>query len=145
MDAQSYMNEIVDPTIGDFEVEPTSRRRAFLACVATFHCIDYLTHPKKSKIIRREFQKNRSFAVVDRVAHAFKHVASGNRNAPYNPPLDVAAVFSRPPMMAGRAECGVSQCGDTVGGIAIWGEGDSDLLLVVKDAAEFLRTKMRPE
>ena len=31
-----YMAEMVDPTIADFEADPTNRRRAFLACVATF-------------------------------------------------------------------------------------------------------------
>ena len=35
-----YMAEMVDRTIADFEADPTNRRRAFLACVATFHGID---------------------------------------------------------------------------------------------------------
>ncbi len=37
-----YMAEMVDPTIADLEADPTNRRRGFLACVATFHGIDYL-------------------------------------------------------------------------------------------------------
>jgi len=42
-----YLNEIVDPTIKDFEEHPTSVRQDFLACVATYHTIDYLAYPNK--------------------------------------------------------------------------------------------------
>jgi hypothetical protein len=56
-EAESYMNEFVDPTISDFERHPTSRRHAFLACLVTFHCIDYLEHPKKSANVRNQFRK----------------------------------------------------------------------------------------
>jgi len=33
MDAKQYADEIVDPTIEEFENDPRSQRRAFLACV----------------------------------------------------------------------------------------------------------------
>jgi hypothetical protein len=39
---ERYVDEIVAPTINDFEENPTSVRHAFLGCVATFHAIDYL-------------------------------------------------------------------------------------------------------
>jgi len=76
-----YLEDIVTPTIKDFEANPTSVRHAFLACVATFHAIDYLAYPDKSANVRqRAREASPAFATVDLVAHAFKHVASGNPN-----------------------------------------------------------------
>jgi hypothetical protein len=78
--AESYMREIVDPTIADFRDHPASRRHAFLACVVTFHCIDYITHPKKPQNLRHQFRKESlDFATVDRVAHACKACEIGWR------------------------------------------------------------------
>ena len=51
-----FLDEVVEPTIRDFEADPTSRRRAFLACAATFHAIDYLAYPSKSAAIRSKLQ-----------------------------------------------------------------------------------------
>ena len=48
MDAKQFADETVEPTITEFEREPSSRRRAFLACVATFHLIDYLA-PRETR------------------------------------------------------------------------------------------------
>ena len=140
-DAKSYMEEIVDPTIADFRDHPASRRHAFLACVATFHCINYIV--PRSQNLRDQFRKeNSNFAIVDRVAHAFKHVSSGDPRSPQNLPLHVASVFQRPPCLAGVAQAGLSRLGDTKGSVEIWNEQGSDLLSVVTRAAEFLRNKM---
>ena len=35
-----YFREIVEPTIGEFIAEPKDVRRAYLACVVTFHFAD---------------------------------------------------------------------------------------------------------
>jgi hypothetical protein len=100
-DAKSYIEEIVDPTIADFRDHPASRRHAFLACVVTFHCIDYIMHPKKSKNLRRLFRKeNLDFATVDRVAHAVKHVRSDGDSKSseiQTRSLHVTSIFERPP------------------------------------------------
>ena len=37
-----YLEEMVEPTIKDFENNPTSVRYAFLAYVVTFHTVDYI-------------------------------------------------------------------------------------------------------
>lgn len=120
-EAESYLRNIVDQTISDFEKHPTSRRHAFLACLVTFHCIDYLAFPGKSGNLRKQF-KNESmdFALVDRVTHAFKHVESGSPESAQNRPLRVAAVFERPPRRAGIMQAGLSRLGDPVGGVGIW-------------------------
>jgi hypothetical protein len=44
-----YLKDIVEPTIKDFEKNPSSVRHAFLACVATFHAVDYLAFPAKHR------------------------------------------------------------------------------------------------
>lgn len=142
MDPAAYMREVVDPTISDFKEHPASRRHAFLACVAVYHCIDYLAHPKKSANLRTDFRKNPDFAVVDRVAHAFKHLETGHPDTPQNQPLRVGKVFRRPPARAGVMQAGLSRCGDPTGSVEIWGENGSNLLRVVTKAAEFLRTKL---
>jgi hypothetical protein len=73
-DLMRYLDEIVDPTIKDFESNPTSVRHAFLACVVAFHAIDYLAYPRKSRGLRQKFGKESpEFSVIDHVAHAFKH------------------------------------------------------------------------
>jgi hypothetical protein len=58
-DAQTYVEEIVHPTIREFEREPASRRRAFLACVALFNTVDYLAAEPSSKSkgnLRKQFR-----------------------------------------------------------------------------------------
>src|SRR5450631_1504293 len=98
MDANRYMTGIVEPTIRDFEVNPTSVRHAFLACVVTFHSIDYLTHPKPQASRRKLFrEKSPEFAMVDRIAHAFKHVQTGHHQSVYCQPLKSEDVIKRPP------------------------------------------------
>lgn len=79
-DLVRYLEDVVEPTIKDFQEHPASVRRALLACVATFHAIDYLAFPGKSRGLREKFRKQSlDFAIIDDVAHAFKHVVAGNR------------------------------------------------------------------
>jgi hypothetical protein len=120
MDANRYMTEIVEPTISDFEANPTSVRHAFLACVVTFHSIDYLTYPKKSGSRRKSFRKNSpEFATVDRIAHAFKHVHGGDDREAHFQPLKAADVIERPPASWGKAVSGLTRWGDAIGGVTI--------------------------
>jgi hypothetical protein len=71
MEVEHYFEQIVDPTIADFEANPTSIRHASLAAVVVFHAIDYLGAKSHRKKFRED---NADFALVDRIAHAFKHV-----------------------------------------------------------------------
>jgi hypothetical protein len=144
VDAPTYLGQIVDPTIADFEKYPHSRRHAFLACLVTFHTLDYIEHPKNKENRRNDFRKkSNAFAIVDRVAHAIKHIKSGNDKNKHNRSLLVDHVYSRPPAVAGGMQCGVSRLGDRIGGVALWGEDNSDLLPAVREAVEFLRTKCK--
>jgi hypothetical protein len=140
-DVDAYFEGIVRPTVEEFAKAPASRRRAFLACVTLFHTVDYLAARPKSpnkRELRRRFRANKYFAIVDRVAHAFKHVQTGDDNSPSNKHLSAHAVFSRPPCFAGVMVAGLSYLNDTRGGVEIWNEREFDLLYVIKQASEFL-------
>jgi hypothetical protein len=129
MDANRYMTEIVEPTISDFEANPTSVRHAFLACVVTFHSIDYL--PKKSAN-RGSFRKESpEFSTVDRIAHAFKHVETGHVQSDIKP-LKAGDVIERPPAKWSEGVWGLSRWNDAIGGVTVKNEHDHDLLEIVK-------------
>jgi hypothetical protein len=143
MDANSYMTEIVEPTINDFEANPTSVRHAFLACVVTFHSLDYLTHPQKPASRRQLFrEKSADFAMVDRIAHAFKHVQTGHDKAPLDQPLKAEDVIKRPPAIWGEMVWDLSRWDDATGGVTIKNDPERDLLEIVKRAAEFVRGRI---
>lgn len=81
-DLARYLELIVEPTVDDFKRNPLSVRHAFLACVATYHAIDRMTYPKPPGNLKREWRKNcPEFAIVDMVAHHFKHVKSDDEKA----------------------------------------------------------------
>jgi hypothetical protein len=145
MDVDRYFEQIVDPTIADFEANPTSVRHAFLAAVVVFHAIDYIAFPKKSATLRGAlFRKHADFATVDRIAHAFKHVATGHADSPNNPPLPASQVIARPPMYWGKSGAyGLSRYNDPVGGVTLDGDRHLDVLSAIKRAAEFLRSIAR--
>jgi len=141
-DLEQFLDEVVEPTIADFEANPTSRRHAFLACVATFHGVDYLAHPKKPQSLRQKFnEESAEFALVDRVAHAFKHVVSGHEASPHRPPLNAADVIPRPPAFWGTMVWDLSRWDDAVGGVTLDRERDIDLLVALKQTVAFLRAQ----
>lgn len=136
-DLVRYLDDIVEPTIRDFEEQPTSVRRALLARAATFHAIDYLAFPHKSRGIRQKFRKeSRDFAIVDDVAHAFKHVIAGDRQ---KPSLKAQQVIPRPAARAGEMVLGLSTLGDPQGGVTLANDTRVDLLSVLRDAVKFMR------
>jgi hypothetical protein len=110
-----------------------------LACVVTFHTVDYLA-PKQSKELRDGFCKqSHEFLLIDRVAHAFKHVESGHPKSLIKPPLHVSEMGSRPLARLGQMRMGLSRLGDAMGGVATASGRGKDLLQTVKHAAAFLR------
>jgi hypothetical protein len=140
-DLSRYLKEFVDPTIREFEQNPRSVRHAFLAYVATFHSVDYLAYPRKAQALRQDWSKHSpEFALVDRIAHAFKHVVSGNAASPQKQPLRSADVVVRPPAFFGTLVLDLSRLDDAMGGVTLNNQPNIDLLEVVKRAAEFLRT-----
>jgi hypothetical protein len=134
-DLVRYLDEIVDPTVAEFEAAPTSRRKAFLTCVAIFHAVDYLSHPRKPGNLRKNWRnQSHDFAQIDDVAHAFKHVRSDGRN-----PLNASKVISRPPAACGTLAAGLSRIGDAVGGVTLEDAPEVDILDAIRGAVAFLR------
>jgi|SRR5882672_8108013 len=144
MDVKRYFEQIVDPTIKDFEANPTSVRHAFSAAVAVFHSVDYLA-PTKSSGLRSKFRKKcADFATVDRIAHAFKHVKTGHPDSIDLQPLSADGIITRPPMYYDVSGAyGLSRWGDAIGGVTIDVDRQQDVLLAVKRAAEFIRLQFR--
>jgi hypothetical protein len=141
-DLERYLGDVVEPTIKDLEAHRTSVRHAFLACVVTFHAVDYLAYPKRkrSRMLREQFNReSRAFAIVDDVAHAFKHVVAGN---PANPDLIASDVISRPPGVWDVGQWDVSRWDDPIGGVTIYNDRDVDLYEVVLEAVAFLRGQL---
>jgi hypothetical protein len=80
MTAEEYMREIVEPTILDLVQNRASKRHAFLACVVTYHTIDYLCGKRRKAVLRREFrEQSAAFAAVDRISNARSDTQSGPR------------------------------------------------------------------
>lgn len=131
MDALTrYLKLIVEPTLEEFRRNPCSLRHAFLACVATYHAIDRVSYPKPPGNLRKKWGREfMAFALVDIVAHDFKHVKStGHRPArPARPSIPIAFA------LYGRTGLNTHMFNDT-------GERQSlrNLTFVVRNAVEFL-------
>jgi hypothetical protein len=134
-DLVRYLDEIAEPTIAEFEKNPASVRHAFLACVALFlfHSVDYLAFPESGRAFRQEFGKvSPAFKVVDDVAHAFKHVVSGNRAEPR---LKADEVIGR----RGAFFAGAFSSAFDIGAVTLRGDPQVNFLVIVKQALKFLR------
>jgi hypothetical protein len=129
-DLVRYLNEIVDPTVKDLEARPSSVRQAFLTCVAVFHSIDYLAYPRKSGNLRKTWrEQSPEFALVDDVAHAFKHVVACNPKGPSR--LKASEVISRPPAAWDVAAWDRSRWDDAAGGVTLDSDRNVDLFGVI--------------
>jgi hypothetical protein len=138
-DLRQYLRDFVDPAIADFERNPASVRHAFMACVVTFHAVDYLAHPRRPATLRQEWNKfSRAFAIVDDVAHAFKHVKAGN---PANPDLRAKQVVAVPGVFDAAVFDGAAF---DVGTVTLENEPGVNVLAVVKEAAAFIRVQLHP-
>jgi hypothetical protein len=86
-----YLELIVEPTVEEFRRNPTSLRHAYLACVATYHAVDRVSYPKSPRTVAEQWRKkSREFAIVDIVAHDFKHVKSDkHRQRPDRPSIPI--------------------------------------------------------
>jgi hypothetical protein len=108
------MTELVLPTVEESKAERLSRRRAYLACIVTFHLKDHLAKVGETGIenaMRADSQDN--FDVVRGICNGTKHVRTdGSHPIPFAAGDD----WERPPAVAGRLMAGVSVLGDAVGG-----------------------------
>jgi hypothetical protein len=78
-----YFRDIVEPTVADFEREPSSVRHAYLACIVTYHFADAVLAYTKRKgelgKIRKELAAIApAFWTVEGIANMAKHVELTN-------------------------------------------------------------------
>jgi hypothetical protein len=135
IDLERYVFDFVEPTIDDFEKNPTSVRHAFLACVAAFHGVDYLAWPDEPKNLRAHLRLNDYFLIVDDVAHAFKHVATSRRP---NKGLKATDVVSRSPGAFDSATFDRSHFDADTGKVTLTRDDGINLLETVKEAVQFM-------
>jgi hypothetical protein len=144
-DLERYLDQIVEPTIKDFEERPTSVRHAFLACVAVFHSLDYLAfdsvnqRPRKGRVgnLRKSFGGlYPEFRLVDQIAHAFKHVVSDRGDEGVE--IGASEIISRVPAGYGDGGSGSGAYGGP-GGATLESETTVDLLRDLKRSVDILR------
>jgi hypothetical protein len=124
MTPEEYMRDIMQPTIKELIQNRTSKRHAFLACVVTYHMIDYLCGKRRKAVLRGEYRlQSAAFAAVDRITHGRAEAQSGRVRSP-------SRVAERPADLAASAE----------GEAWLAGEG-TDILALVNEAADFLAKK----
>lgn len=117
MTPEEYMRDIMQPTIKEMIQNRTSKRHAFLACVVTYHMIDYLCGKRRKAVLRGEYRlQSAAFAAVDRITH-------GRAPSPLR-------VGETPGDLAASAE----------GEASLAGQG-TDILALVNEAANFLAKK----
>jgi hypothetical protein len=127
MTAEEYMREIVEPTIADFVQNRASKRHAFLACVVTYHTIDYLCGKRRKAVLRREFrEQSAAFAALDRISNA-------RSDAQSDPRVSASHIGEKSHETDGPSASGAGapkRAGD-----------QTDFLRVVRAAADFLAAK----
>jgi hypothetical protein len=140
MTPEEYMREIMEPTIKDLAQNRASKRHAFLACVVTYHTIDYLCGKRRKAVLRGEYRaQSPAFAAVDRIAHGRADAQPGPKRSALRvaeTPADSSAAFGE-----GNSEV------NALGGaraVKLPGEG-ADILAIVNQAADFLAKKAREQ
>jgi hypothetical protein len=113
---RDFALEIVVPTVREFRDDRRSRRRAYLACIATYHLKDYLEKSGADvESAMKAFGRATCFEVVRAVCNGTKHCgwrADRVGNLQFVPRDD----YDRPPCVAGIAVSGLSRVGDRIGG-----------------------------
>jgi hypothetical protein len=92
-----YLEFIVEPTVDEFRKNPFSERHAYLAAVAIYHSIDRAaaSKDKKAKHLREKWRADPAFALIDIVAHDFKHVKADWRKTSRKLTTGPGAVIGR--------------------------------------------------
>jgi hypothetical protein len=76
MNPADYFNEFVEPTIQEFKDDPENIRRAYLACVVTFHFADCVKEASSMELvaIRKDLEgRSGTFDLIGALANLSKH------------------------------------------------------------------------
>lgn len=118
MSPKQYLEEIVIPTVDEYRADNGSRRKCYLACVATHHLYDHVGIARGRKL---PFSENKvavdAFNLVRAVATGAKHVGNDEQKNPIR--FAAGSELYRPPARAGVMVCGWSELGDVDGGLVV--------------------------
>jgi hypothetical protein len=124
----------MEPTIKDLAQNRASKRHAFLACLATYHMIDYLCGKRRKAVVRGEYRaQSQAFAAIDRIAH-------GRQDGQPDPPRSALHLDETLAESVG----GRGAASGNIGAARLIGEG-TDVLALVNEAADFLTKKVREQ
>lgn len=134
MSPLEYLEEIVLPTIDEFQADGSSRRKAYLACIVTFHLKDYLMKDNSSGVEKAiTGRAQAAFEVVSAVANGAKHSVSGRQG---QLKFVAGTDFYWYPHRIETLPSGISVLGDIEGGIMI--AADEHFSASVMDAVRTL-------
>lgn len=128
--AAHFWATIASPTLAEFSANPADVRRAVLASVVVHHASEHAFVDRKgaedageAQVRYWQQQSSPAFRIVAAAATAAKH-GTRRRDA-----YSFAEIHRKPPAVAGEAECGLSELGDTVGSVMAQSDvGASDLI-----------------
>lgn len=141
-DAHRFFREMVEPTVAEFMVDPSSKRRGCLACLVLASMTEHYIHAfsdgteqtrkNMTKVFRDE---NKPLGLIADVANATKHV---ERSSKYD-----AIGFGDIQTME-MGQCGVSRCGWPSSGeeVLIGPEHEWRLSDLIGCAMEFWRSRL---
>jgi hypothetical protein len=110
--------------VKELRSEPRCRRRAYLACVVTYHITDYLNKAGHSQDTVHSamhiVSRDGPYDIVRAICNAAKHCGLDSK---HSVPFVVGSDYERPPAIAGIAVADLSVCDDQTGGREIFHSG----------------------
>lgn len=131
MTTLQFYETIVLPTVEELNQSPSSRRRAYLACIVVSALKDYIQHDLGHRIDEElKHHAYDAYNVVLSVSNGAKHrTVDRNRKMEFDSGDD----FYRPPAFLGKFAVGISFLGDQKGGRSVKDNGRHfDILRNVK-------------
>lgn len=122
MKPSQYAIEIVIPTIVEFGQKRWDRRRAYLACLVTYHLADFVSVQLRlanAETVRKAVGLSDEFLAVEAVNIAAKHVTATRSERARKIGLRAGQERIWYPAFAGLARAGATMSGDKVGGVKI--------------------------
>lgn len=141
--ARRYWLDIAAPTLQDFADAAFNYRRAAFACLVLHHASEHAFVERlgaaEAPRAQTDYWKSRheeEFKAVHAVAVALKH-GERSRDA-----YSLRQIHSRPPALAGLAECGWSVAGDTNGSVLAQREPTGGDLVDLHAAVAFVTKRL---
>lgn len=122
MKASEYASEIVVPTVAEFSRKRWDRRRAYLACLVTYHLADFVAVElglEEPEPVRKAVGLSDQFRTVEALNIAAKHVFPTKNKRARKIGLRAGLERIWYPSFAGVARAGATFAGDKHGGVKV--------------------------